>query len=368
MGTESQGRFEMLWDCPNCGTEKLLGVTHRHCPSCGSAQDPTKRYFPPDDEKVAVENHPYQGADKVCPACETPNAAKAEFCVNCGSPMDGAKGVRTRAEQAAKGNFQGDSAKNASQEHDAAKKSERDAQLAAHARASGHAPPPTEEKKSGGGWATKIFGLLAVGGVLLCCAGILVTALWKKDAAITVTGHSWERVVAVESYGPVTKSDWKDSVPANATIVSCSPEKKSTKKVEDGQECVNKRVDKGDGSFEQVKDCQTKYKEEPVYADKCSYTVNTWSKVRDAKAAGQGMKPEPSWPVTGVIYTGDCLGCQREGSKTETYTVSFKDAEGTAHTCTFPQNQWSSMADGSAWAAKVGVIGGGLDCASLTKK
>ena len=65
MREESQGRFEMLWDCPNCGTDKLLGLTHRHCPNCGAAQDPSKRYFPADDQKVAVENHPYQGAELV---------------------------------------------------------------------------------------------------------------------------------------------------------------------------------------------------------------------------------------------------------------------------------------------------------------
>ena len=43
---EQETYYEMLWDCPQCGTLGLLGDSHRHCPTCGTAQDPTKRYFP----------------------------------------------------------------------------------------------------------------------------------------------------------------------------------------------------------------------------------------------------------------------------------------------------------------------------------
>ena len=49
--------YEMFWDCPYCGTAELLGKTHRHCPACGAAQDAEARYFPPEDRKVAVEDH-----------------------------------------------------------------------------------------------------------------------------------------------------------------------------------------------------------------------------------------------------------------------------------------------------------------------
>ena len=49
--------YEMLWDCEYCGTDKLLGVSQKFCPNCGSAQNAEKRYFPKDDEKVAVADH-----------------------------------------------------------------------------------------------------------------------------------------------------------------------------------------------------------------------------------------------------------------------------------------------------------------------
>ena len=57
MATEK--RYEMLWDCPRCETPKLLGLSHRNGPTCGAPQDPTKRYFPKDEDKVAVEDHPF---------------------------------------------------------------------------------------------------------------------------------------------------------------------------------------------------------------------------------------------------------------------------------------------------------------------
>jgi len=55
----------MLWDCEFCGTKKLLGKTHRFCPNCGAQQDPKARYFPSDEEKVAVKDHVYVGVDKI---------------------------------------------------------------------------------------------------------------------------------------------------------------------------------------------------------------------------------------------------------------------------------------------------------------
>ena len=62
--------YEMFWDCEYCGSSKLLGITHRHCPNCGAPQDPEKRYFPPDEEKVALEDHENTGADWHCPSCD----------------------------------------------------------------------------------------------------------------------------------------------------------------------------------------------------------------------------------------------------------------------------------------------------------
>src|SRR4051812_15298131 len=91
--------FEMLWDCAFCGQKKLLGKTHRHCPSCGAAQDPSARYFPADADKVRVQDHVLVGADKLCPACQAPKSARATHCGACGAPLEGAKEVAQRRDQ-----------------------------------------------------------------------------------------------------------------------------------------------------------------------------------------------------------------------------------------------------------------------------
>ncbi|MFZ2308904.1 MAG: hypothetical protein WAW34_16345 [Rhodoferax sp.] len=57
--SEQEIYYEMLWDCAQCNTKGLLGDSHRHCPTCGAAQDPTKRYFPKEGEEVEAKNHKF---------------------------------------------------------------------------------------------------------------------------------------------------------------------------------------------------------------------------------------------------------------------------------------------------------------------
>ena len=66
-------------DCKHCGQKGLLGHSQRHRPCCGAGQDPKTRYFPKKGEEVAVKDHKFVGADKVCPACSHPMAANVEF-------------------------------------------------------------------------------------------------------------------------------------------------------------------------------------------------------------------------------------------------------------------------------------------------
>ena len=95
--------YEMLWSCEYCGAKKLLGKTHRHCPECGAAQDPARRYFPSEEEKVAVEDHVFVGADVHCPACKAPMSKAAKHCAECGAPLEGGGEVARIAEPAAPG-------------------------------------------------------------------------------------------------------------------------------------------------------------------------------------------------------------------------------------------------------------------------
>lgn len=341
MASRDLGTYQMLWNCPFCGTEKLLALTHRHCPSCGAPQDPANRYFPSEADKVAVEDHRFSGSDKICPSCQAPNGAAASHCGTCGAELDGAKEAGRVADRVASAE--------AGQSLEAQKKAER--------KAAQQLPEPPKQK---GGRGCLIVGCLVL--VVLVVVALVAT-LWTREATMQVTGHTWSRVVAVERYGSTDASSWCDEMPPDARSVSHMQKQRSTNKVADGEECHTKQVDNGDGTFKEVEDCQTKYRSETVYGDWCSYTVDRWKRVRDETASGSDLSPR--WPEVRLGQTGTCIGCEREGTKTQTYTVLFKDPQGDRQTCDLPEDRWKSMADGSRWAARVRVMTGGLDCGEL---
>ena len=349
-------RFQMLWDCPRCDTPKLLGLSHRNCPSCGSPQDPTTRYFPAEADKIAVEDHPFVGADKQCGGCEAPNAATATFCVGCGASLEGAGPVVKRASQTdGDAGFQVDSAKNAILEQRAAKQAAREAGGGA---------------QTGGPAPSKSFAWIRLVAVvfLLLCAGI-AAMLWKTDAGVVVSGHSWSRAIAVEQLQTVTESAWRDAVPTDARGVRCTQEQRSTNKVADGQDCQNVRHDNADGTFSEDEKCTTKYRDEPVYDQKCSYTADRWSQTRIEKAGAEAMEPAPAWPSVVLQESGAVTpGSEREGARTEKYTVKFKeDANGgRLLTCDIAESQWRTLAEGTRWIAPVGVMSDTIDCTGLT--
>ena len=201
--------------------------------------------------------------------------------------------------------------------------------------------------------------------VLAVVAVIAVGLLWKKDMVLTAAAHSWERTIEIEKYQAVGESDWCDAMPSGATDVSRSREVRDHKQVPDGETCTTKNVDKGDGTFDKVEECQPKYKEEPVYDDKCSYEVNKWKTTRTAKASGSSVSDTPAWRDVGQLRTGSSVGSERQGAKSETYRVVYKDADGGTHDCSYPQAKWSGVAAGSKWTAEAGVLFSNLDCDSL---
>lgn len=331
--------YEMQWDCPYCDTKKLLGLTHRFCPNCGAAQDDSARYFPSDDEKVAVEDHVYVGADKVCDACDTPNAATAEYCGQCGNPMTAAAQAKRQADQT-RG------------EEDAAFKSmearaeEQREQLAANEASS---------KK------TKfiILGIITV----LLLAGVTFL-FWTKQVAVTLESFSWERNINIERYSAVRESSWCDNVPTGAYDMSRSREVRDHKQVPDGQTCQTRRIDQGDGTFRETQECQTKYRDVPIYADKCHYVLDKWIQQRDLKAEAQDRNPK--WPAVKLACTAQRLGCEREGKRAETYYLHLLNAkEKKDYRCDVDQKLWRDVQLKSQWHLEVSQMTGGARCGTL---
>lgn len=317
------GVYEMWWDCGHCDTKGLLGKSNRFCPVCGAQQDANSRYFPPEGKEVAA-NHDYEGADKSCPACQTPNGAKANNCRNCGSPLDGAAEVGRVADKSS-----------------AAPKV-------------GQAPP---KKRN---WA--LIAGVTIGVLVLFC---LVAMFWKKDVGCAVSSHSWERSIDIETLRAESDSSWCDSMPSGAYSVSRHREQRSTKQIPDGQTCSTRNVDRGDGTFERREECKTKYRSEPVYDDKCSYTIDRWKVTRTAKASGQGTSPEPNWPPVSLGRTGNFLGAEREGARHESYTLHLTGDDKKSYTCTQAQARWASLRDGHKKVIPIGVITGSPDCDKL---
>lgn len=355
MRHEELGTYEMLWDCPHCGTPKLLGIQHRHCPACGAPQDPAARYYPSDQDKVAVQDHVYHGADLVCSGCTTANAAISKFCVGCGAPLEGgAKSAIARGEQAiADGlEFVAETAKDALAEA----RARRDA-MSQQAQAPKPKPGMSRGLKVG----------LIVGGIAAAVAIVVFVLLfWKRETTVEVESIAWARTVEVEVFDEVKDSAWCDQEPRGARRVTKKQEKRSTKKIADGEECIKKRKDNRDGTFKEVKECTPKFREEPVYDDKCYFYVDAWKTKRTEKASGSSKDPEPSWPKVELSRPGTCKGCEREGSRRETYTLTFVDKDGQTHECDVERGQWDAAEVGSKWKAEVGVVTTSLDCDSFT--
>ncbi len=186
--------FQMLWDCRFCGTKKLLGLDHRHCPNCGAAQDPAWRYFPTDEDKKAVTDpsYKYEGIDKSCPFCKQPNSAAAKFCVVCGGDLTNATSVELKDEKLASGKAEDLTLKKFQQQQ---------AAIAA-------------QNKGMPGW----LKVLLVIGVIALIIGGVIFALSKSTygSQLKVTDANWERTLQVLQYNVVSGDTWCDSVPGDA--------------------------------------------------------------------------------------------------------------------------------------------------------
>ncbi|TNE90658.1 MAG: zinc ribbon domain-containing protein [Deltaproteobacteria bacterium] len=334
--------YEMFWDCPACGTTKLLGKTHRHCPSCGAAQDPERRYFPAEHEKVAVEDHVFVGRDLVCAHCETPNSAIAKHCVNCGAAIGDGDDVGVVLVH------------------------ERDGSSEAPSEASGatssSAKPEVPVKSGGRGWAGLVgLGLLGMLFVsMLCCC---ITVFWTREGEAELVSRSWERSIAIERFSARSDGDWCDGMPHDAYGVSRSQKQRSTNRIPDGEVCRTVNRDNGDGTYSQSQSCTTTYREEPVYDDWCSYTVDRWGHDRWETAKGTG-KDKPKWPRISVDGCRS-LGCTREGSRVAHYTLHLREVGGDGDAdCQVTEAQWTREKKGRRQTVAIGVIDGGIRCSS----
>lgn len=352
--------YEMQWDCQYCGTEKLLGKTHRFCPNCGAPQNPDARYYPSDDEKVAVQDHKFVGKDITCPACDHLNSGASKFCEQCGSPLE--KGTQA-ATLAAQMRDDDDTFESSGSRDVVKEKFESEMERVGLDKGG-------KRKKGGTPW------VWIIGGVLACAAILAVIYMLtaKQESTLVVAELTWQRDAVVEQYQEYSVRSWEDTRPPGINMVivpgSCEREQRSTRRVPDGEECQVRRVDQGDGTFREEEQCQTVYREEPVYDQMCVWNGFIWDYARTVSTSGTGTEPEPYWGELNLRCDGEQrVGCERVASQEEAYTVHFRGDENRAYDCNFPQSEWQSIPIESVWTGLTGTFNtDAIDCDSLQRQ
>jgi hypothetical protein len=355
LAPEPQKTYEMLWDCKFCGTTKLLGKTHRFCPNCGAAQDPASRYFPSDEEKVAVEDHIFVGKDLICGSCGTLNAGDTHFCQNCGAPMESAQRASTLDNRSAgAGQTFGNSG---SRDIALETFNEEQARIAADERAR-----RAKQRRP------YIIAGVAVAVVAVIAVIFLLFRTW--NAEFMVVGHRWERTIRIQEYAAVREGSWDEAVPISSYNRTCYDRQRGSRQVDTGQQrCTNVQVDNGDGTFSQRQQCSPIYRDEPVYDTWCDYTIERWADVQPAVAQGSSIGDAPRWPTINLNTCSGSprLGCERESRREEAYVVVFSEGNSTqsAAECTFDNEQmWRRFEPNSLWNGSKRALGG-LLCETL---
>lgn len=343
-----EGVYEMLWNCKFCGTEKLLGKTHRFCPNCGATQDPEWRYYPADDEKVAVKDHVYVGADHTCPSCGTLQAANVKFCTRCGAPQDAAEAVKAQAARSGSSFTTEDLHTRQQREFD--QMTGRDSLASRGTKAKPRSP---------------IMTIVIVGIILAVVGGILFAIFASREAVVYADGFEWERVVYVEELRSVPGRSVCSSMPAGAYAVDRRREQVDTRRVPDGESCTNRQVDNGDGTFRQERVCQTVYRDEPVYGDVCYYTIDLWQPDRESRLSGD-KTTEIVWPDPRLSPTGNCRGCERESGREEIYTLILRDGD-KRYECQITPELWQATRVEDTFKLQVQQVGGAPRCNTLER-
>ena len=346
------GTYEMLWDCRFCGTEKLLGVTHRHCPNCGATQDPEWRYYPSDEDKIAVEDHVYVGTDIECPACSSLLAGNVEFCPKCGSPQTDAARAKVQAAQQV-----GEGQKFGEEDLETRQEIEFDAMTGRESLAS-----EGLKKDEDGGF--KLGNLIIIAVIVAVVGGIIFALTSTQDASAYVTDFRWERQISIEEMRAVSGSSDCGREPQGAYNIDRRREQVDTRRVADGESCERRRVDQGDGTFREERVCETIYREEPVMGDVCYYKVNRWQNARSVNSQGD-KDTALVWPELNLSRTGNCVGCEREGNRSESFILVLRGDDDATYECPVDKSLWESTTIESTFTLQISTVGGGPRCNTL---
>jgi hypothetical protein len=351
---------EGRWDCQYCAATGILG-RFKSCNSCGrSRPEGTKFYLPASEGAVtdaALLKQAQLGPDWVCEFCSSSNAADRATCNACAAPKGSSPGQRIREYKTEETPRSGDM----------------DMSVPPPPRPGSQ---PAAAKTGRPKWLLGSCAALLVF-LFLCICGSLVLSRVNRQVEATVSGLQWERTVAVEAYQTVREEDW--NVPAGGRTLSQrqdihhydqvlvgyeTRQREVSEQVQVGQDTyVCGQRDMGNGFFEDI-ECtnpvyQTQYRTEsyqepiyrqdPVYQTKYTYEIDKWVVVHTERANGNNSSAY--WPELRLADS------EREGRRTETYTVHLTDKNGKSYSLPLPFEEWRGLEVGATYQIKVNISG-----------
>lgn len=348
MAKETLGYLKLEWTCPRCqsrnpGPEKT-------CLSCGAPQPENVAFsLPAEGELLKEESEIEQakkGADVHCPYCGARNAADAVLCTQCGGNLEEGK---KRQSGTVLGAYPPQGTKQTIPcPHCAAPNDPRQLKCVSCGAPLLAGLPAAEEPRRKKG--SKVSWLIAAALLILLsvCVLFFVFSSRTQEIQATVKDAYWQTSYVVESLRPQERSDWREQIPAEATILNCQPKVHHTQ--EEALPNANKvcgtpyTVDKGNGYAEVVQDCVYE-----VLMDYCSYQVMAWQKVETRTQEGKDYPPRfaPFQPAAD----------QRMGEQQISYVCVFESSEGEFRYTTTDENQYRQCTPQSRWLLEVNPFG-----------
>lgn len=343
------------WDCPACGTKRILGFkdgrTVERCPACGSPS--TKKWYLDDREMVLSDPEEIKKAVSkrawTCGHCDHLNDADDQECDACGNPKD----LSTDDVQLVQRRYEGTNApKNTKEVADLLEEGVTDqaaGMVDAELKTETLHPDDVPKKPS----RFKMIAILSGTGALVLF--LIISLFLRTETQVEVASFSWERTVSIEDFGPRSYSSWNPP-PADAYNTSSAQEVHHYDRIYEGQEChtetysyVCGTIDNGNGTFsdqycdETREVCEDKYREEPVYATKYYYDIDEWAHHHNVESKGDDKHPE--WPTD--PKTSSSPGKWRNGARSGEYFVHLKDDGGTLHQEDISETLWNDTEQGN---------------------
>ena len=334
-----------VWDCAYCGADKISGEI-QVCPHCGKPRgSDVKFYMAGPKQYVKDPDKVSRNPDWLCSYCDTLNPDENKYCSSCGA---------SRADSEL--NYFQNKEKKEREEAEEKRRQE----MQNNGAREGDGPAG---RSKGPGRLPLIAGILLV-------IGILAFMMMPKNKKMQVDGKTWERTVDIEQYTQVDESGW--TLPDGAYDVSSreeisgytqvldhyeTREREVAEEVFDGYDTEVSYKDLGNGHFEEIEEQVPRYRTEyhtetyeepvyisvPVYDTKYYYHIKKWVYERTETTSGTDDEPYFAAP--------DLTGDEREGKKTESYSVT---SGGKTYKVSF--DLWQQIETGSGVRA---VIQGG---------